>query len=165
MWLRTNEGQKVCGDLRDALENGVETGLTLQELLAPLPDAVQVHFHACNDCRVFAAELLEIRHLLRAAPDGPLPGPYFLGRVMASIADQETVLEEKSRTWAAVPRLASRLTLLASLTLVIAGGWLYERPAARLPIVTNSADQPSEGLVDGSSTTIQDDLLVNVAGN
>jgi hypothetical protein len=79
---------------------------------------------------------------------------------MAAISDREGELERISQTWAAVPRLAYRLSVLASLSLLVAAGWLYQQPR-HASITSASAGQNTEGLVDGSGNTVQDDFLLN----
>jgi hypothetical protein len=82
---------------------------------------------------------------------------------MASIAEREVEMEKRSQIWAAVPRLASRLTVFAFLTLLIAGSWLYQPPSHKSTTAGVSAEASSEGLVEGGSTVIQDDFLLNNA--
>ena len=82
--------------------------------------------------------------------------PFFLTRVMASIAEREAQLERSTQTWAAVPRLAYRLSVLASLGLLIAASWVYEMP--KYSSVSFNSQQYAEGLADAG--TVQDDLLV-----
>ncbi len=164
MWRLTNKMATDCQFAQDALERGpIRTGDTAAEQLADLPTSVREHVAACSECRVFANELMEVRTVLQRGSGGPQPGPFFLTRVMASIAAQESELEKRSQIWAAVPHLASRLTLLAALTLLVAGSWLYQPPAPKTSAFTVNAEQPSEGLVEGGSTAIQDDVLLNSA--
>jgi hypothetical protein len=54
--------------------------------------------------------------------------------------------------------------VLVSLTLLIAGSWLYQRPAHTVTVAGVNAEQSSEGLVEGGGTTMQDDFLLNTAG-
>jgi len=150
MWRLTNKMATECQFTQDALER-----------LADLPSRVREHVSACNDCQVFANELMDVRTVLQRNSGGPQPGPFFLARVMASIAAQESELEKRSQIWAAVPRLASRLTLLASLTLLVAGSWLYQPPTHQTTSVGVNAEQSSEGLADGGSTATQDEFLLN----
>ena len=107
---------------------------------------------------MFAGELAQAREILGVMESKAEPGPFFLARVMASIASREAELENQAQTWAAVPRLASRLTVLASLGLLIAATWLYQMPAANIAGWNSSQ---WAGLVDTSAT--QDDLLVSPA--
>ena len=109
---------------------------------------------------MFAGELAEAREILGVMESKAEPGPFFLARVMASIASREAELENQAQTWAAVPRLASRLTMLASLGLLIAATWLYQMPTVSNIACWNSSQWA--GLIDTSAT--QDDLLVSPAG-
>ena len=168
MWFLTSKTQTDCDTARDALERstGSEVAdrvIALGALLVQLPEAARNHVNACDDCRIFASELLEVRSMFSGRMDGPQPGPYFMTRVMASIADRELILETKTQTWAAVPRLASRLSVLASLLLLIAGSWLYQRPAHQTTVASVGSEQLSEGLVEGSNSGAPDDLLLNAA--
>ena len=167
MWLTKSGYGSECAKVHDALE-GISSGepsegvLELSVLLARLPEEARAHVKACDDCHTFAAELLEVRGMLQCADTGPQPGPYFLARVMAAISDREGELERISQTWAAVPRLAYRLSVLASLSLLVAASWLYQQPR-HASIASASAAQNTEGLVDGSGNTVQDDFLLNTA--
>ena len=181
MWLLTRGYKRECADFHDAIErissvkrsedvmalNNVARDsmapdtIALDTLLARLPEGVRKHVNHCGDCRSAARELLEVRAMFQREDSGAQPGPYFLARVMAAIADRELELEKSSQTWAAVPRLAYRLSVLASLTLLVAGGWLYQQPHhATIAGVTTA--QSNEGLVDGGGT-IQDDFLLSSA--
>jgi hypothetical protein len=118
---------------------------------------------ACEDCAIFAEELFEVRDLLRGGASGPQPGPFFMAQVMRSIAEREIQLQEReTQMWAAVPRLAYRLSVVASLALLIAASWLYQKPVQQASVTTIGSDQHSEGLVEGGAP-VQDDLLVTTA--
>jgi len=160
MWLTTSGYRSECARVHDALEQS-EGVLELGVLLAQLPEEIRAHVNACDDCRRFAAELLEVRGMFQYANTGPQPGPYFLARVMAAICDREGELERISQTWAAVPRLAYRLSVLASLSLLVAASWLYQQP--RHASIASVSAQNTEGLVDSSGNTVQDDFLLNTA--
>jgi hypothetical protein len=181
MWLLTRGYKRECADFHDAIErissvkrsedvmalNNVARDsmapdtIALDALLARLPEGARKHVNHCGDCRSAARELLEVRAMFQRKDTGAQPGPYFLARVMAAIADRELELEKSSQTWAAVPRLAYRLSVLAALTLLVAGGWLYQRPHhATVAGVTTA--QSNEALVDGSGT-VQDDFLLSSA--
>ena len=169
MWLLTKRTGKQCEGVRDALECSTEQReargiVALGTLLARLPERGRKHVSECSDCRTFAEELLEVRGMFERQENGARPGPYFLARVMAAIADREMELEKSAQTWAAVPRLAYRFSVLVSLTLLIAGSWLYQRPAHTVTVAGVNAEQSSEGLVEGGGTTMQDDFLLNTAG-
>jgi len=166
MWLTTSVYGSECAKVHDALQ-GISSAeqsegvLALGVLLAQLSEEVRAHVNACDDCRLFAAELLEVRGMFQYADTGPQPGPYFLARVMAAISDREGELQRISQTWAAVPRLAYRLSVLASLSLLVAAGWLYQQP--RHASIASVSAQNTEGLVDSSGNTVQDDFLLNTA--
>ena len=165
MWLTTSGYGSECAKVHDALE-GISSGeqaegvLAQGVLLAQLSEKARAHVNACDDCRMFATELLEVRGMFQYADTGPQPGPYFLARVMAAISDREGELERISQTWAAVPRLAYRLSVLASLSLLAAASWLYQQPR-HASIASASAAQSAEGLVDSSGNSVQDDFLLN----
>ena len=159
MWGLKNKIANECQLTQDALERSSSRAA---EVLA-FPEGVRTHLASCGECRIFAAELVEVRGMLRTDLAGPQPGPFFLTRVMASIAEREVELEKRSQIWAAVPHLASRLTLIASLTLLVAGSWLYQPPSRKAATSGVSAEQSSEGLVEGGSNGIQDDFLLNNA--
>ncbi len=166
MSLTTSVYGSECAKVHDALQ-GISSAeqsegvLALGVLLAQLSEEVRAHVNACDDCRLFAAELLEVRGMFQYADTGPQPGPYFLARVMAAISDREGELQRISQTWAAVPRLAYRLSVLASLSLLVAAGWLYQQP--RHASIASVSAQNTEGLVDSSGNTVQDDFLLNTA--
>ncbi len=166
MSLTTSVYGSECAKVHDALQ-GISSAeqsegvLALGVLLAQLSEEVRAHVNACDDCRLFAAELLEVRGMFQYADTGPQPGPYFLARVMAAISDREGELQRISQTWAAVPRLAYRLSVLASLSLLVAAGWLYQQP--RHASIASVSTQNTEGLVDSSGNTVQDDFLLNTA--
>src|SRR5690242_6562187 len=103
----TNKVAKECQSTQDALEH---TSSRASEVYAH-PESVRTHLASCGECQIFADELREVRGMLRQDFGGPQPGPFFLARVMALIADQEVELEKRSQIWAAVPRLAYRLTV------------------------------------------------------
>lgn len=169
MWLLTKRTSKQCEGVRDELERSTEQqeaeGIVgLGALLSRLPDPGRKHVSECSDCRTFAEELLEVRGMFESEENDARPGPYFLARVMAAIANREMELEKSAQTWAAVPRMAYRFSVLVSLTLLIAGSWLYQRPAHTATVAGVSAEQSSEGLVEGGGTTMQDDFLLTTAG-
>jgi hypothetical protein len=165
MWQLKNKVNAECERICDALEASA-TLETREEiaasgtLLARLPHTMREHIYSCEACRTFAEELIEAREVLGVMESKAEPGPFFLARVMASIASKEAQLERSAQTWAAVPRLASRLTVLASLGLLIAATWVYQMPSPTTIVGWNASQWA--GLVDSSA--VQDDLLVSPAG-
>jgi hypothetical protein len=177
MWLLTKAAKKQCESVRDEVERGANGEqenkfVALSTLLARLPEDARKHLTDCSDCRTFAEELLAVRKMFQEkAPDSqPVrrqiaqPGPYFMTRVMAAIADREAEQEHSAETWAAVPHLAHRLSVVASLTLLLAGSWLYQHPKRPIAVAGISAEQASEGLVEGSGNNVQDDFLLVSGG-
>lgn len=168
MWDFLGKTRSECDVVQDVLERTTSHGaddqvVALGTLLVQLPKSHRKHLNTCEDCRIFADELLEVRGMFGGELAGPQPGPYFMARVMASIADRELQLAEKqTQTWAAVPRLAYRFSVLASLLLLIAGSWLYQRPSNPTSLSVMNSDQHQEGLIEGSAP-MQDDVLVNLA--
>ncbi|HSC46249.1 MAG TPA: hypothetical protein VLC94_10470 [Candidatus Acidoferrum sp.] len=161
-WLNKNssrECDEFCGFLEGSANQG-QSDAAKTALFAAVPAKLREHAASCETCRTFADELLQVRAMLSGSGNQAQPGPFFLARVMAAIADRETRIETAAQTWAAVPRLASRLTVLASLGLLIAASWVYGLPrTSRSSPGIVSSSQPAEGLVDGGA--IQDDLLVS----
>jgi hypothetical protein len=163
MWRMTYKANPECERICDALEASAAPEargeiVAAGTVLAQLPASMREHVYSCEACRTFAEELVEARVILSAQAIQAGPGPFFLARVMASIASREAELLTSARTWAAVPRLASRLTVVASLVLLIAASWVYQMPAPAG--VTGWNSQQWAGLVD---TSVQDDLLVSPA--
>lgn len=161
-WLNKNSSLK-CDEFCEFLEGSANPGRTdaaKDALFAAVPAILREHAASCEKCRAFAAELRQVRAMLTGGANQAQPGPFFLSRVMAAIAERESRIESAAQTWAAVPRLASRLTVLASLGLLIAASWVYELPkASKSPASFANSAQPVEGLVDAGA--IQDDLLVS----
>jgi len=168
MWLPTRGYRSECTKVHDALERISSEELSedvvaLGDLLSRLPDEAREHVNACGDCHRLAGELLEVHGMFQSEDTGPQPGPYFLAGVMAAISDREIEIEKSSQTWAAVPRLAYRLSVLASVSLLVAASWLYQQPRQAIATAGVSAAQNTEGLVEGSGNTFQDDFLLNTA--
>src|SRR5258708_24922915 len=121
MFSLLKRDRATCKSLRDSLEDasGADALSTVQ----------QKHLVACPDCQSAADELLMSRILLKKIPSvTATPAPWFAPRVMAAIAARESELRRSLEAWAAVPRLAARLTWISALALLLAGGGLYESP-------------------------------------
>jgi hypothetical protein len=168
MWLLSRGIKSECAEFHDVLDHVSDVdqvercGVAVESFLAQLPEHARQHANVCGDCRSAAGELLEIRRMFQHQDNGSEPGPYFLTRVMAAITDREAELEKSAQTWAAVPRLAYRLSVLASLSLLLAGGWLYQQPR-HVSVAGVSMAQNNEGLVEGSGGATQDDFFLNPA--
>ena len=123
MWnlLRMRKNQGECSRLRDALENVAD--------VAALSSAQQEHLAWCPACQEASADISTSRIVLRNVPArATSSGPWFAPRVMAAIATRESELRESLEAWAAVPRLAARLTWLSALALLLASTLLYQLP-------------------------------------
>jgi hypothetical protein len=167
-WPRLRKkSQSYCDQVCDSLERTVtpedrDEVAALGTVLSQLPEDMRKHVYSCETCRIFADDLLQVRGVFAGREaKAAQPGPFLLARVMATIADRESQLALATQTWAAVPRLASRLTVLASLGLLVAASWVYQMPKTTTTAGISSP-QASEGLVDVGAT--QDDLLVSPAG-
>jgi hypothetical protein len=167
-WPRLSKNsQSYCDQVCDSLERTIspehcDDVAALDTVLSQLPEGMRKHVYSCETCRIFADDRIEVRGIF-AAREAKVaqPGPFFLARVMAAIADRELQLDYAAQTWAAVPRLASRLTVLASLGVLVAASWVYQMPKTTTTAGITSP-QASEGLVDVGAT--QDDLLVSPVG-
>ena len=153
MWdlLKITKKLDECGRLRDALEGAAET--------AALSRAHQEHLAACPQCQVAADDIAMSRALLREVPArAALPGPWFAPRVMAAIAARESELRQSLEAWAAVPRLAARLTWLSALALLLACTFLYQLPKFT---PRSSNETVAESLFDSPQSSIsQDDAVL-----
>jgi hypothetical protein len=154
MWdlLSMKKNQEECRRLGDALDADAET--------SALSSSQRKHLAACPDCQAAADDILMSRTILREVPArAALPGPWFAPRVMAAIAARESELRQSLEAWAAVPRLAARLTFASAVVLLLASTWLYERPR---PVPTSAANQSAvESLFDSAPYAgPQDDALL-----
>src|SRR5438270_13151001 len=125
MWnvLSTTKKSTDCTNLRDSLE------LQPTSDASALSPAQQQHLAACSECRRAADDIVITRTLLRNVPRrAEVSAPWFSARVMAAIAAKESELRQSLDAWAAVPRLAARLTWLSALALLVASTWLYQLP-------------------------------------
>jgi hypothetical protein len=143
-----------CRRLRDVLENAAEG--------AALSAAQREHLAACADCQEAADAISVSRSVLREVPSRAAEaGPWFAPRVMAAIAAREAELRQTLDAWAAVPRLAARLTWVSALALLLASTWLYQAPKH----AQNSGNQNPgtvESLFDATQSSPPDDVLLPV---
>jgi len=150
MWnlLRVRKNHGECSRLRDALENVAD--------VTALSSVQQKHLAACPACQAASADISMTRIVLRDVR-AALPEPWFAPRVMAAIAARESELRQSLEAWAAVPRLAARLTWISGLALLVASTWLYQLPKFT-PISGN--ESAAESLFDSSqSSASQDDVV------
>jgi len=135
----------------------------LSELLASTPAALKEHVTACADCRTAAENILAARALLTVLPSyATMAGPWFAPRVMAAIAARKAELGRAADTWTFLPKLAARLTWASAIALLLASGWLYQKPVstAAKPVVTDLTGEP---LADTATPSTNDELLVSLS--
>jgi hypothetical protein len=153
MWnlLRLRKNQDECSRLRDALENVTD--------MAALSSEQQEHLAACPECQEAWSDISTSRIVLRDVPArAASPGPWFAPRVMAAIAARESDLRQSLDAWAAVPRLAARLTWLSALALLVASTWLYQLPK---PTPISGSESAVESLFDSpQSSAPQEDVVL-----
>jgi hypothetical protein len=152
MWnLLKTKNRRECSILREALENVIDA----LELSSPN----RTHLTGCVDCQAIAQELFSTRTALQnAKAPAAEPGPWFAPRVLAAIAARESELRQTLEAWAAVPRLAARLTWLSALALLVASTFLYELPKS----APNSGNETvAESLFDSPQpSSSQDDVVL-----
>jgi hypothetical protein len=150
-----------CREVRVKLEDAATAApeaRSVSELLAAVPTLRQ-HASACAVCRFAAEDIVASRALLGAlASYGAQPAPWFAPRVMAAIAARSAELSRAADAWTFLPKLAARLTWASSIALLLASGWLYQRPASNPPKAV-ATDITGEPLVDNPAPASDDVLL------
>ena len=153
MWnlLRMRKNQDECSRLRDELEIVAD--------VAALSSAHQAHLTACTECRQASSDISTSRIVLRdMSAIAASPGPWFAPRVMAAIAARESELRQSLDAWAAVPRLAARVSWISALALLLASTWLYQLPKST---PTSGNESSTESLFDSQqSSQPQDDVVL-----
>ena len=164
-----NKRRTDCRDFQLQLEDAAGAAAAAKEfsdLAAAMPAALKEHVAACADCRVAAENILEARALMAELPSHvAMGGPWFAPRVMAAIAARAAELPRVQDTWTFLPKLAARLTWASAIALLLASGWLYQRPASTKtnttkPVLTDLAGEP---LVDNATPANNDEVLVSLA--
>lgn len=153
MWnlLKARKNDTECRIVRDALDNASDT--------AELSSEQHTHLMECPECRGAADDISLTRSVLQEVPARVAePGPWFVPRVMSAIAAREGELRQSLEAWAAVPRLAARLTWLSALALLLASTWLYGLPKST-PIASNGSAVDSLFDVPHASN-VQDDAVI-----
>ena len=150
MFSLLKRDRATCKSLRDSLEDASGA-----DALSPVQ---RKHLVECPDCQSAADELLMSRILLKKIPSvTATPAPWFAPRVMAAIAARESELRRSLDAWAAVPRLAARLTWISALALLLASTWLYQLPKS----TPKPGGQASvDALFDNQPSAAQDDMLL-----
>jgi hypothetical protein len=165
-FLKAHEAQ--CRDFRSQLEDaaGAAPGAKeLSELLTSAPSALKEHAAACADCRAAAENILEARALLAELPsNADIAGPWFAPRVMAAIAARKAELSRAADTWTFLPKLAARLTWASAVALLLASGWLYQKPLSTSTKPVVLTDITGEPLLDTTTPPANDDeVLLSLA--
>lgn len=151
--LGMKKNRKECDRVLDALENGAE-GVTA------LSAAQREHLAGCADCQDAVDAFSVSRSVLQELPARPEePGPWFAPRVMSAIAAREAELRQSLDAWAAVPRLAARLTWVSALALLLASTWLYESPKHAPASQSQGA---IESLFDAAQPAAPDDVVLTM---
>lgn len=170
MNIFSNKSHAGCGDFQTQLEDAATRApgiRELAELFAAAPAAVQEHSASCVACREYAKNIIEARTLLAVLPSNAgLPGPWFAPRVMAGILARRAELARIPDAWTLLPKLAARLTWASAIALLLASGWLYQRPAANNTQTSAKAavtDITGEPLRDTSMPSNNDEVLVSLA--
>jgi hypothetical protein len=169
MWSLVKKRHGGCSEFRGQLEVAASALPELHspaELLESLPQSAQSHAAACKDCRSALEDLLLSRRLLREFhPYTRIEKPWFVPRVMNLIAAREAESRRAESAWVAVPRLASRVTWITALLLLVTGTWLYEKPAQK-PARQTTKESIQESIFENSQPpAVDDDVLVNVSEN
>jgi hypothetical protein len=161
-----SKGRAECRQFQSQLEDAAgaaPNAKELSELLASAPAALKEHTIACANCRSAAENILAARALLAELPSyAATAGPWFAPRVMAAIAARKAELSRAADTWTFLPKLAARLTWVSAIALLLASGWLYQKPVATTakPVATDITGEP---VVDTVTPASNDDVLVSLS--
>jgi hypothetical protein len=148
--------RRECSHVLDVLENSAEG-------TAALSAAQREHLAACSDCQDAADAFLVSRSMLQElSAREAAPGPWFAPRVMAAIAAREAELRQSLDAWAAVPKLAARLTWVSALALLLASTWLYETPKRTQTSAANQSQGTIESLFDAPQPSAPDDVVLSM---
>src|SRR5580704_13259343 len=143
-----NKRRAECRDFQSQLEDAAEAARSAKEfseLFRDAPSALKVHASTCADCRSTAENIIESRALLAELPStATMAGPWFASRVMAAIAARKAELTRAADTWTFLPKLAARLTWASAIALLLASGWLYQKPVSTpsRPVATDITGEP-----------------------
>lgn len=163
-----NKRGAECRDFQMGLEDAAGSApgaKKLAELLAVVPGAMRGHAAECADCRAAAENLLAARALMAEMPShAAMGGPWFAPRVMAAIAARTAELGRATDAWTFLPKLAARLTWASTIALLLASGWLYQRPVSTAvtakSVVTDITGEP---LRESAMPSNNDEVLVSLS--
>lgn len=164
----SKKNRTQCREFRGQLEDaaGVASDArVMADLLAAVPAQMREHVVACADCRAAAEHVLASRVLLSGLSSrAAMGGTWFPSRVMAGIAARASEQARTADTWTLLPRLAARLTWASALALLLASGWLYQRPAVNTAATKSvETDITGEPLRDNTPPATNDEVLVSLA--
>ena len=165
MWdmLRENEECKRFRDGVERVAESLEDAVSVDGLIASLPEEQQKHFAVCEGCREAANDLVKVKaFFFGAASFAGEERPWFAARVMAVIAERERELAERVSAWTEFPRFASRLALVAVIALLAGTTWFYES-VVRAPRYPSGGSQ--ESIFEAPQQAPPDDILVSRAGD
>ena len=161
-----NKRRAECRQFQSQLEDAASAApnaKALSELLAAAPASLKEHTIACANCRAAAENILAARALLAELPSyAATAGPWFAPRVMAAIAARKAELSRAADTWTFLPMLAARLTWASAIALLLASGWLYQRPVST-PSRSAATDITGEPVVDNAPPANNDEVLISLA--
>jgi len=161
-----NKRKAECRGFQMQLEDAAgaaPSAKSLTELVASAPIALKEHVSGCADCRAAAENILAARALLAELPSfATTAGPWFAPRVMAAIAARKAELSRAADTWTFLPKLAARLTWASAIALLLASGWLYQKPVSTSakPVATDITGEP---VADTATPATNDEVLVSLA--
>ena len=164
----SKKNRTQCREFRGHLEDALGVApdaKVMAELLAAVPAAMKEHAAACADCRTAAENVLKSRALLSGLSSRALlGGPWFPTRVMAAIVARASERTRTADTWSFLPKLAARLTWASALALLLASGWLYQRPVVNTAAIKSvETDITGEPLRDNTPPSTNDEVLVSLA--
>jgi hypothetical protein len=163
-----NKSRAQCREFHMRIEDAATAApaaIELPELLSVLPAGLKEHVVACLDCRATAENILAARALLSEIPSrAEMGGPWFAPRVMAAIAARSAELYRAPDTWTFLPKLAARLTWASAIALLLASGWLYQKPSTDVASTKSVAtDITGEPVVPNTTPANNDEVLVSLA--
>jgi hypothetical protein len=161
-----NKRKAECRGFQMQLEDAAgaaPSAKSLTDLVASAPVALKEHVAACADCRAASENILAARALLAELPSyAATAGPWFAPRVMAAIAARKAELSRAADTWTFLPKLAARLTWASAIALLLASGWLYQKPVSTSakPVATDITGEP---VADTATPATNDEVLVSLS--
>jgi hypothetical protein len=161
-----NKRNVECSGFQMQLEDAAgaaPSAKELSELLASASSDLKAHATVCADCRAAAENILAARALLAELPSyAATAGPWFAPRVMAAIAARKAELARAADAWTFLPKLAARLTWASAIALLLASGWLYQKPVSTSakPVATDITGEP---VADTATPATNDEVLVSLS--